>query len=315
MGGVRLAGFVGTRYRWQIQPRFFVILAILAGVIASIWGLTALVGVLTRPKPPELPGGGRVIFPDYRLFGYSGYPGAGALGRLGTGDIDARLEEIVASGADYAGDRKVMPVMELIATMVHATPGDDGLYRTRVADDVIASWLETARKHKAMVLLNIQPGRSAMFDEVRYYEKWLVNPDVGLALDPEWAVGPDEVPGKVFGHTTGQELDAIAGWVSELVAANNLPEKVVLYHQLHEDIVTDEDLLQPAEGVVLIKSVDGIGTPTAKTGLYYRIASRTPEHVHLGFKLFFEEDARHGPLMTPAEVMDLSPEPEYVLWE
>ena len=232
MGGVRLAGFVGTRYRWQIQPRFFVILAILAGVIASIWGLTALVGVLTRPKPPELPGGGRVIFPDYRLFGYSGYPGAGALGRLGTGDIDARLEEIVASGADYAGDRKVMPVMELIATMVHATPGDDGLCRTRVADDVIASWLETARKHKAMLLLNIQPGRSAMFDEVRYYEKWLVNPDVGLALDPEWAVGPDEVPGKVFGHTTGQELDAIAGWVSELVAANNLPEKVMLFHQL-----------------------------------------------------------------------------------
>ena len=158
MGGVRLAGFVGTRYRWQIQPRFFVILAILAGVIASIWGLTALVGVLTRPKPPELPGGGRVIFPDYRLFGYSGYPGAGALGRLGTGDIDARLEEIVASGADYAGDRKVMPVMELIATMVHATPGDDGLYRTRVADDVIASWLETARKHKAMLLLTSSRG-------------------------------------------------------------------------------------------------------------------------------------------------------------
>lgn len=92
-----------------MQPRFFVVLAILSGVVASIWGLTALVGVLTRPKPPELPGGGRVIFPDYRLFGYSGYPGAAALGPLGTGDIDQRMQEIVTAGADYAGTGRSCP--------------------------------------------------------------------------------------------------------------------------------------------------------------------------------------------------------------
>ncbi|WP_206079835.1 hypothetical protein [Propioniciclava coleopterorum] len=62
-------------YRWKIQPRFFVVLAVLAGLIAVIWGGAALVGELSRPKPPELPRGGRTIFPEYRLFGYSGYPG------------------------------------------------------------------------------------------------------------------------------------------------------------------------------------------------------------------------------------------------
>lgn len=298
-----------------MQPRFFVILAVLSGMVAAIWGLVTLIGVLTAPRPAELPGGGREIFPTYRLFGYSGYPGAASLGRLGTGDIDERMAEMVASGAEYARDRKLLPVMELIAVTVHGTPGSDGMYRTRVSDDIVAAWLETARRHQALLLLNIQPGRSAMFDEVRYFEKWLTEPDVGLALDPEWAVGPDEVPGRVFGHTSGQELDAIAGWVSELVARHDLPEKVLLYHQLHEDIVTDEDLLEPAAGVVFIKSVDGIGTAAAKTALYRRIAAATPEHVHLGFKLFFEEDARHGALMTPAEVMALTPEPVYVLWE
>jgi hypothetical protein len=37
--------------------------------------------------------------------------------------------------------------------------------------------------------------------------------------------------------------------------------------------------------------------------------------VHAGFKLFFDEDTRHGPLMTPKQVLALRPKPEYVLYE
>jgi hypothetical protein len=41
-----------------------------------------------------------------------------------------------------------------------------------------------------------------------------------------------------------------------------------------------------------------------------------PSTVHPGFKLFFEEDRRGGQrLMTPREVMKLSPVPEYVMYE
>lgn len=303
------------QYRWQVQPRFFVILGLFVALILGIWGVVNLVGELTRPKPPELPRGGRTLLPDYRLFGYSGYPGSTALGRLGTGDLDERMVEIEEAGKDFVGERKLMPVMELIAVTVHGQPGADGMYRTRASDEVIQSWLDAARRHKAILLLNIQPGRASFLDEVQYFEKWLAEPDVGLALDPEWAVGPDDVPGKVFGRTSGPELNAIAVWVSELVARHDLPEKVLLYHQLHVDIVAEEDSLSTQPGVVLIKSIDGIGTPAAKTSTWTRIVERTPEHVHLGFKLFFEEDARHGPLMTPAEVMALQPEPEYVLYE
>ena len=79
--------------------------------------------------------------------------------------------------------------------------------------------------------------------------------------------------------------------------------------------MSDEASLQTRPGVVLIKSIDGIGTPKAKTNTWGRIVAQTPKNVRLGFKLFYEEDARHGPLMTPAEVMALQPEPDYVLWE
>ena len=96
---------------------------------------------------------------------------------------------------------------------------------------------------------------------------------------------------------------------------HNLPEKVVLYHQLHDDIVSEEDKLVPHPGVALVKSVDGIGTAMAKVGTFKSIVETTPEHVHLGFKLFYEEDARHGPLMSADEVLALEPQPEYILYE
>jgi len=285
-------------------------------LLATVFATIVAVISLFLPRPVELPRGGREVFPQYRLFGYSGHPRSEALGRLGIGDINDRMREMEERGQPYRVDRELMPVMELIAVIAQPRPGEDGQYRTRVSDAIVESWLATAREHDAILLLNIQPGRAEFLDEVRHFERWLAEPDVGVALDPEWAVNADQVPGKVFGSTSGQELDAVAAWLSGLVEARDLPEKVMVYHQLHENIVTDEEALTPHEGVVLVKSVDGIGSPAQKTAAWKRLVARTPEHVGLGFKLFYEEDTRGGrPLMTPEEVMALQPTPQYVLFE
>jgi len=285
-------------------------------LLATVFATIVAVISLFLPRPVELPRGGREVCPQYRLFGYSGHPRSEALGRLGIGDINDRMREMEERGQPYRVDRELMPVMELIAVIAQPRPGEDGQYRTRVSDAIVESWLATAREHDAILLLNIQPGRAEFLDEVRHFERWLAEPDVGVALDPEWAVNADQVPGKVFGSTSGQELDAVAAWLSGLVEARDLPEKVMVYHQLHENIVTDEEALTPHEGVVLVKSVDGIGSPAQKTAAWKRLVARTPEHVGLGFKLFYEEDTRGGrPLMTPEEVMALQPTPQYVLFE
>ena len=285
-------------------------------VIAAAIAVVVAVVVASLPKPVELPRGGREVFPRFRLFGYSGHPNADALGRLGIGDIDDRMRELEQGGQAYRSDRDLLPVMELITVVAQPKPGADGLYRTRISDATIESWLATARAHDALLLLNIQPGRADFLDEVRHLERWLSEPEVGLALDPEWAVNADQVPGKVFGSTSGQELDAVAAWLSELAKAKGLPEKVLVYHQLHEDIVVDEAALGTHPGVVLVKSVDGIGSPAQKTAAWKRLVAKTPKHVALGFKLFYEEDTRGGrPLMTPEEVLALQPTPQYILYE
>lgn len=268
------------------------------------------------PPVQPLPRGGERIFPAYRLFGYSGSPGAPGQGRLGIGDLDDRLREIEKRGKPFLGGRKLLPVMELIATTVHGVPGPEGLYRTHAKDAVIRTWLAAARRHKALLLLNIQPGAADFRDEVRYFERWLREPDVGLALDPEWAVEKGQIPGRVFGSTTAAELNGVGEFVAGVIAANHLPEKVIVYHQLRPEIVRGEQKLRQFPGVVWIKSVDGIGPPGAKVATYQRVNRSTPDFVRPGFKLFFVEDVQTGRrLMTPREVLALKPRPEYILFE
>lgn len=270
----------------------------------------------TAPPASELPRGGRELFPRYRLFGYSGYPGAPGQGRLGTGSLDARLKEIEQRGQAWRGGRTLLPVMELIAVTVHGSPGRDGMYRSRAPEAVIKRWHDAATRHKALLLLNIQPGRADFIDEVRHFEKWLKYPNVGVALDPEWAVGKGQVPGRVFGSTTGKELNDVAHYLSELTAAHDLPQKVMLFHQLHVTIVKKPKDLRQHPGVVAINSVDGIGPPGAKIATFQRVMKTRPSYVHAGFKLFYQEDVATGKrLMTAKEVLRLRPQPEYILFE
>ena len=205
-------------------------------------------------------------------------------------------------------------MLELIATVASDSPGASGLYRNRPSAETIDEHLAAARRHDAMLLIGIQPGRADFLPEVKHYEKWLREPDVGVALDPEWAVGEGQVPGRVFGSTSGRELDGVAKYLAGIVAEHDLPEKAMVVHQLHVSIISDEARLRPHEGVVAIKSVDGIGTKSMKLDTN-RVLTRNLRHVRPGFKLFYEEDRRHGPLMTPAEVMAVRPRPDYVLYE
>jgi hypothetical protein len=274
-----------------------------------------------RPETPQaaqatLPRGGREVFPRYRLVGYAGVTGAATLGRLGTGPLNQRVAEIEGRAKPYAAGREILPVVEVIATVVQGSPGRDDRYRVRLTDGQIATYHKAARKHRAVMLLNLQPGRSEFLAEAKAFEKWLKQPDVGVALDPEWAMDPGQRPGAAYGHTTGAELDGVARYLSSLVKRYDLPEKVMVYHQVARSVVREESGLKDHGGVAVIKSVDGLGHPGPKINTYRAVNKTTPKFVHAGFKLFFTEDRRNGSrLMSPREVLALQPRPEYVMYE
>lgn len=273
------------------------------------------------PPPPEvplptLPRGGRTLFPHYRLVGYCGTPGAPELGAL-QGNLGRRGEELTKLAESYRGDREILPVFELIAVVVMGAPGPDKAWRKRVPAAVVDEYLAAARKAKALLLLDIQPGHSDFVTEVKAFEHWLKEPDVGVALDPEWQMWkPDQKPGSVYGQTTGEVINEVGAYLADIVRENKLPEKPLVFHQVNGYVLKNESAMVTHPGVVLIKGVDGLGITGAKIGTYnYLLKSSAPD-VHPGFKLFFDEDVRFGGrLMGPKEVMALSPIPDYVMYE
>lgn len=300
--------------------RRLVLTTALAGLAASACGaprraqtlavpVTASAAAVAPAAPPPNP------LEMSLLVGFCGAPGAKALGRM-TGDLAAASNELRRQIRSFPPGRPVTPVVELIATTVHRAPGSDGMYRSRCADETMRQYLDAARALNGLLLLDIQPGRADFLPEVQAYEHWLTQPDVGVALDPEWAVEPGVVPGRKFGRTTGAELDGVARYLGNLAETHRLPAKVMVYHQVAATVVRDEALLLRHPGVSVVKVVDGIGSAAAKKATWKTLMTTKPAHVLPGFKLFFDEDTRRGAdLMTPAEVLALTPAPAYVVYE
>jgi len=203
-----------------------------------------------------------------------------------------------------------MPAMELIAVVAAGAPGDDGLYRMRQSDSVIRRSLKAARKAKALLILDIQPGRSDFFTETKRLRKWLKYPDVGLALDPEWRMGPSEIPGKVIGHVTAREVNATTDWLNKLTHRYKLPQKLLLIHQFTDDMIPEKELKE-RDGLAYVLNVDGFGAQGLKIAKYKNFVKQAPGF-RRGFKLFYKEDTN---TMTPAQVMRLQPRPDVVVYE
>ncbi|HYM57580.1 MAG TPA: hypothetical protein VES79_06405, partial [Solirubrobacteraceae bacterium] len=260
----------------------------------------------------QLPRGGRRLLPDRRIVAFYGAPQAAELGELGIGSPASAAARLERQARAYARkSRPVLPAMELIAVVAAADAGEGERYSTRQQDTVIRRYLRAARRVRALLVLDIQPGRSDFFTETVRLQKWLEQPDVGLALDPEWRMGPGEVPGDVIGSVRAREVNAVSAWLSELVRRRRLPEKLFLIHQFTNDMVDDASLRERA-GLSMVLNADGFGGQPIKKAKYHAFTSSPRRFFHHGFKLFYREDRD---LMTPRQVLRLRPPPDVVIYE
>ena len=260
---------------------------------------------------PTLPGGGRSLFPEHRIvadYGGSQTAALGVLGEVAAEEAGLQLEGRIAPFR--AGDRPVLPGFELIATVALANPGEDGLYRAPTEDRVIRRYLDAAREAGAILVLDVQPGRSDFLTEVSRYERFLVEPDVGIALDPEWRMEPDEVPGQVLGSASAAEINEVSAYVAGLVRRHDLPEKLFVLHQFNHAMLPDRDQIVGRDGLAMTLHVDGQGPVGTKLETYRELKVEPP--FHTGFKLFFDEDDR---VMSAPEVFALDPVPDLITYQ
>jgi predicted small lipoprotein YifL len=267
-----------------------------------------------KPAEIELPGGGRIIFdaPKRRVVAFYGSPDDEELGTLGIGTPAQAAARLRRTAEKYATARRpVLPAMELLATVATADAGPDGLYRRRATHATIARYLRAARSIDALLILDIQPGRARFLPEAQRLERWLREPDVALALDPEWHVTADQIPGEVIGSVDATDVVATGAWLDELTARERLPQKLLLVHQFTEGMIQRRELLRPYANVAIVLNVDGFGDQPNKIAKYHQLAGLS-DFAFNGFKLFYGEDIG---LMTPRQVLRLKPPPDLVVYE
>ena len=110
------------------------------------------------------------MLPHYRVVAYDGAPQTPVLGPLGDGTPDQAAAKLNQQAEAYATrQRPALPAFELIATIAQRDAGDDGNYNARQDDATIAGYLAAARRAKALLILDIQPGQSSFMTEVQHY--------------------------------------------------------------------------------------------------------------------------------------------------
>jgi len=269
------------------------------------------------PPPPSRPGGvlttapGPRIFDDGRfLVAYYGTAGTGALGVLGETSPDRMHRRLRRAAREFARPgQPVLPVYELIVTVADRSPGKDRDYSHDIARADVRRYVEAARRNGALLLLDVQPGRSDFLDVARRWQWALEQPHVGLALDPEWRMHRT-VPGRVIGSVSASEVNRTARWLSRLTHQRGLPEKLFVLHQFRTSMIENIERIGPRTNLAMVQHVDGFGTPGQKRATYDTVAR--PRQFAMGLKLFYDEDVRR---MGPAEVHRLRPDVRFVSFQ
>jgi len=263
----------------------------------------------------QLPGGGQILYPGRQMVALYGHPGTPALGVLGEQDVDGAIARAQQLAADYQPlvDVPVVPAFEIITTVASAGAGPDGNYSYEAPVDLLRPWVDAAGKAGVYIVLDLQPGRTDFLTQAKRYEELLARPYVGLALDPEWRLKPDQRHLVQIGSVTAAEVNSVVTWLADLTRAHKLPQKLLLLHQFQLQMISDRAQVDTSrdELAVLIHA-DGFGSPGAKFDTWNAMHVGPPPNVWWGWKNFIDEDS---PTFTPAETMAIEPRPLFVSYQ
>lgn len=275
--------------------------------------------VVIEPEPEiELPFGGRQVLPDYTFVALYGSPLHKTLGSLGEQPLAETITRAKSLAAEYQvhTEKTVIPTLEIITTIASAelTSNDDYSRETEI--DKLRDMVEAAKQANLYVLLDLQPGRSTFLSQAMQYEELLLEPHVGLALDPEWRLqSPTDRHLVKVGSVEAAEVNETSQWLAELVTDNELPQKLFMIHQFKPSMIMSRELLKadyPELGYVI--HMDGFGTLDNKQDTYKRIIIDTalPSGAYPGWKNFYDEDL---PTLTPEQTMSQTPQPVYISYQ
>jgi hypothetical protein len=263
----------------------------------------------------QLPGGGQVLFPEHRLVALYGHPGTPSLGALGQQDLSASIARIKRAARPYRAlsSVPVIPTFEIIATVALAFPGPDGLYSYQSSVASLRPWVKRASAAGMYVVLDLQAGRASLLAQAKRYRALFKLPNVGLALDPEWKLGPGQLPLRQIGSVSVGQVNAVIRWLAALTAKYHLPQKALVLHQFRLSMIRGESRLDTRHAdLAIVIHMDGQGTPGDKQQTWDAVTGAAPPGVFFGWKNFYTKD---HPVLTPWQTMDRTPQPVMISYQ
>ncbi len=268
-----------------------------------------------QPKPFTFPAGGRTLTGTYRFVALYGAPDSPVLGALGGQPLPDAIARVKQLALQYQplSSVAVYPTFEIIATVAAAEPTDNNDYSRETPISTLIPWVEQARAQGVYVLLDLQPGRTDFLTQAKLYEPLLREPNVGLALDPEWRLKPNQVPLAQIGSVDITEANQVVAWLAGVVHANRLPQKLFVLHQFRLDMITNRQNLDVSHPELsYIVQMDGQGAQAAKQDTWAAIIAAAPASVTFGWKNFYFKDA---PILDPTQTMQITPQPWYISYQ
>ena len=262
----------------------------------------------------QLPGGGYVLFPSRRIVAMYGHTNTNALGVLGEQGPAEGVERASSIAQGYDADGiPVITAFEIIATLASEAAGDDGNYSLRTDPDDLQPWIDAAEQSGMYVILDLQPGRGDFLTQAREYEELLLEPHVGLALDPEWRLKPNQFHLQQIGSVDAAEVNQVVDWLAQLVRENNLPQKLLMVHQFSHEMITNRSEIRTTPELAVMIHMDGQGQSALKFNTYAEITRNSLDNGWWwGWKNFYDEDF---PTLTPAQTLEARPVPYLVSYQ
>lgn len=258
------------------------------------------------------------ILPFKRVVAYYGNFYSTRMGILGEYPPDKVLEMLKSAAAAWAAadpSTPVVPAVDYIAVSGQNVPTRDGKYRLRMPASHIEKAIRMAEQIHGLVFLEVQPGWSTVEEELPRLTPYLKRPNVQLALDPEFAMTDGKRPGTKVGTLDAAQINYAARFLAKIARENHLSPKILVVHRFTKDMVTDSRAIKPLPEVEIVMDMDGFGSPVLKLSTYKAYIASQPVQF-TGFKLFYKNDVIIGHhLMTPAEILRLSPQPSYIMYQ
>jgi hypothetical protein len=183
------------------------------------------------------------LLEDGVLVTWYGNPHTAAMGVLGQAEGNERATALRVQAARYetVTTRQVHAAYHLVATVAQPHPGADGMWRRREFTHVIRGLLHEARVHGFQLILDVQPGRANVADEVRHLGPFLEDPLVHVGLDPEFTMMAAQVPGSHIGQLRAADVNRTLDVLEAIVRKHALPKKILILHQFTLGMLPDKE--------------------------------------------------------------------------